>query len=227
MRNQTEALAGQVISTSGGATPTRELARTPGFPDAEYYTDSLCTGVRFDTGNLKIAWNVFQAARTAMDAAEFVCQQDILGANTALVCVPLSIAVDVALQVIDNYNFCDDDVDSAEIQGSYLRIGHVHDDVVVIQGSLDDLTVNAIEEDLARRRYYIAEFMLPAAFGGKLEIVRDIVADVITRMEAAGLFIDHAQDYLALGDTYYAEQAWKRAHLAYGMAYRKAVSTKN
>jgi hypothetical protein len=222
LKDRTILLADHVLATAGAARAQGQ-ARSAGFPDAAYYTDSLCTGARNDTGGMKIAWNVYWAAETALAAAQYVCLTDILGENTSAACIPLAVAVGVASQVIDNYDFCDDDVDSSEIGASYLRLGHIHDDMALVQETLDQASIEQIEVDLARRRYYVAEYIIPASSEGKLEQVRAVVVDVMSRMVAAGVDIRRAPEYLASADAYYAAGDWKGAYRALGIAYRQAV----
>jgi hypothetical protein len=222
LKEKVALLATHVTAIAEAAKAERQ-ARSAGFPDAEYYTDSLCTGIRNDTAGMKIAWNVYWAAETTMLAAKFACEQDILGTNTAAVCIPFAVALGVAKQVIENFDFCDDDVDSSEIGASYLRIGHLHDDMALIQEALDQAEIALIQMDLARPRFNVAEFVLPAAFNGKLEFVRAVVLDVLARLAAENMDIRNAHSHVALADEYYAVGDWKGTFKQLGYAYREAV----
>jgi hypothetical protein len=222
LRDKTSLLARTVLSVAETAKAARQ-ARSAGFPDAEYYTDSMCTAVRNDTTAMKVAWNTLWAAETVLDAMEYVCLEDIVGFNGALACVGLAVAVGVASQVVENFEFCDDDVDSAEIGGSYQRLGHLHGDLTVVQETLDQGTIEYIEVDLARRRYYIGEYMIPESSNGKLEQVRDVVTSVVTRMIAAGIDVRFAELHLQAANGYYAAGDWKRCYKELGFAYRDAV----
>ncbi|HKQ60800.1 MAG TPA: hypothetical protein VJS92_05895, partial [Candidatus Polarisedimenticolaceae bacterium] len=69
----------------------------------------------------------------------------------------------------------------------------------------------------------VATFQLPAAFGGALELVRDTVADAITRTQAAGEDVHCAPNELGRGDDAYAQGEYKRAFDAYRRAYQEAA----
>jgi len=222
LRDKTSLLARQVLAMTQAAKAERQ-ARSPGFPDADYYTDVQCTGVRNDTAAMKIAWNALWAAKELLDAAEYVCLEDILGFNGALACEALAIPVGLASQVVENFEFCDKDVDSAEIGASYQRLGHLHGDLSVVQETLDQGTLVYIEADLARRRWYIGEYMIPGTSNGKLEQVRDVVTSVVTRMIAAGIDVRFAELRLQAADGYYAAGDYKRCYKELGLAYRDAV----
>jgi len=223
LKDNTTLVADHLVAIAAEA-KTEQQARSAGFPDAEYYTDSMCTGIRNDTGLMKLAWNEYWLAQTVMLAAKFVCEEDILGTNTAAACLPLAIALGVAKQVIENADFCDDDIDSSEIGASYLRIGHLHDDTSVVQETLDKAELELIEMDLARRRFNVGEFILPAAFGGKLEQVRAVVVDVLARLAAENMDIKNAQAHVLRADEAYAAGDWKGTFLQLGFAYREGVT---
>jgi hypothetical protein len=90
------------------------------------------------------------------------------------------------------------------------------------QGKLD-LRLK-IEEDLASPgNHSIALFEVPASGGGYLNLVRDIVADTIAKMQAAGQGVGNAQSFLAAGDAAAAAHDYKGAYADYGKAYRAAA----
>lgn len=90
------------------------------------------------------------------------------------------------------------------------------------QGKLD-LRLK-IEEDLASPgNHPIALFEVPASGGGYLDLVRDIVADTIAKMQAAGQGVGNAQSFLAAGDAAVAAHDYKTAYADYGKAYRAAA----
>ena len=70
----------------------------------------------------------------------------------------------------------------------------------------------------------VALFEFPAAQGGYLELVRSIVNETITKMQAAGQSIGSAQTYLSLGDTAMAAHQYKLAYARFSSAYRAASS---
>jgi hypothetical protein len=81
-----------------------------------------------------------------------------------------------------------------------------------------------IEESLSTDdQHKIAQFMLPDALGGKLELVRLCVEDMIARVTAAGLDALDADTYFAQGDAAFLETEFKEAFMNYTIAYRNAV----
>jgi hypothetical protein len=91
------------------------------------------------------------------------------------------------------------------------------------QGKLD-LRLK-IEEDLSQPgNHPIALFEVPAAGGGYLNLTRDIVADTIAKMQAAGQSVGNAQAFLAAGDAAVVAHDYKTAYADYGKAYRDAAA---
>jgi hypothetical protein len=72
--------------------------------------------------------------------------------------------------------------------------------------------------------HQVALFELPSAQGGFLELVRSIVADTITKMQATGQPIGSAQTYLGYGDTAMAAHQYKLAYTRFSTAYRQAAN---
>jgi hypothetical protein len=92
------------------------------------------------------------------------------------------------------------------------------------QGALD-LRLK-IEEDLSQPGAHpIALFEVPAAQGGYLGLTRDIVADTIAKLQAAGQGVGNAQSFLTAGDGAVAAHDYKTAYADYGKAYRAAAGT--
>jgi hypothetical protein len=71
----------------------------------------------------------------------------------------------------------------------------------------------------------IASFQLPAAVGGAIELVRDVVADVIASTQAAGEDVHCAPDELGRGDVAYAAGRYKAAFDSFRRAYQEAART--
>lgn len=94
---------------------------------------------------------------------------------------------------------------------------------VADQGKLD-LRLK-IEEDLSQPgNHPIALFEVPASGGGYLNLTRDIVADTIAKMLAAGQSAGNAQSFLAAGDAAVTAHDYKTAYADYGKAYRAAAA---
>jgi len=66
-------------------------------------------------------------------------------------------------------------------------------------------------------------FMVPAAFGGHLELVRDIVTDTIAKTLAAGLSVNSAVAMLNNANALFAAKSYKLAADSYAKAYVEAV----
>ena len=81
-----------------------------------------------------------------------------------------------------------------------------------------------IEADLSEPNNPVALFEIPAAQGGYLGLVRQIVVDTIAKMTAAGQPVGNASVFVAVGDEAAARQDYKLAYSKYGQAYRKAAT---
>jgi hypothetical protein len=82
-----------------------------------------------------------------------------------------------------------------------------------------------IESDLSEPgNHPIALFELPASAGGHLDFVREIVADTIAKMQAAGQGVGNANAFLAAGDAALAAKNYRDAYSNYGKAYRAAAA---
>ncbi len=122
------------------------------FPDATGYpAKGYCPSSpdRSDDLALQIAVDAIQAARIALEAAKVIwsglsrlCDQTVVvcpvpgGGNTSTLCIAADIvlfaaelAVGIAEGVVEHFEFCDSGVDSAEIEGTYERVGHLHTDL--------------------------------------------------------------------------------------------------
>jgi hypothetical protein len=80
-----------------------------------------------------------------------------------------------------------------------------------------------IESDLSEPSHQVALFQLPAAQDGYLELTREIVADTIANMQAAGQPVGNAVKHLGSGDEAADAGDFKRAYDWYGKAYRAAA----
>ena len=69
----------------------------------------------------------------------------------------------------------------------------------------------------------LGSFELPAAYGGYLELTRQIVVNTIQKFQAAGQSVGSAQTSLSLGDAALATNDYKSAFTYYKNAYRLAV----
>jgi hypothetical protein len=108
---------------------------------------------------------------------------------------------------------------------SSLISAHKLDDLAIAAGTNVELDLRLkIEEDLSEPGAHpVALFEVPASGGGYLDFTREIVADTIGKMQAAGQAIGPAQSFLAAGDAAVAHD-YKTAYADYGKAYRAAAA---
>lgn len=85
---------------------------------------------RFDILNTAVALEAVK------DIAEQACNQDILGANTSLLCVVTDIAAYVAIGIDANQELCNDAMTAAEVTATWNGLQTVHSNV---QNVYDDL----------------------------------------------------------------------------------------
>jgi hypothetical protein len=90
-------------------------------------------------------------------------------------------------------------------------------------GEKDDILRVEIEKSMLLHDR-ISYFYLPAAFGGRLELVREIVVETIVQNQAAGIDVGGAPASVAAGDADYANGDWKGAYDEYQRAYRTVVT---
>lgn len=128
--------------TNGG---TRDPA-TPGFPDASY--SGLCGSTRTNTEAFFAARIVLAVAQGVWTAASRACDEVIVaagfGGNASLACIAADELLFAAQVVFDELANCDGDIDSAEVEGTYERVGHLHGDIDIINGKIDAL-LEAVE----------------------------------------------------------------------------------
>jgi hypothetical protein len=129
----------------------------------------------------------------------------------------------------DETRFTDD---SELSQAQQAIISEINDNEVKIDaieakldglGEKDELLQIEIEKSLLLHDR-ISHFYLPAAFGGRLELVREIVVEAIVQNQAAGIDVGNAPASVAQGDVHYAAGEWKAAYDEYQQAYRSVVT---
>ncbi len=90
---------------------------------------SGCNGTDYTSATRYIETIANEVAQSILAAAAWVCNEDILGENGSLACVPLAIAADVTQGIIDVANFCAGEVTANQVQANFDRLGHIHDDL--------------------------------------------------------------------------------------------------
>ncbi len=109
---------------------------TPGFPDAEY---SLYGSERNNSIAMFAARLVLKLAQGVWSGASRACEEDIAGFNLSLACIPVDIVLFAAEETYDQFGERDNDIDSAEIEGSYERAAHIHGDIELVQTTSDSI----------------------------------------------------------------------------------------
>jgi len=110
----------------------------------------------------------------------------------------------------------------AEIDANEVKIDAIEAKLDGI-GEKDELLQIEIEKSLLLHDR-ISHFYLPAAFGGRLELMREIVVEAIVQNQAAGIDVGGAPASVAQGDVHYAAGEWKGAYDEYQQAYRTVVT---
>jgi hypothetical protein len=82
------------------------------------------------------ALNTAVALEAVKDIAEQACNQDILGANTSLLCVVTDIAAYVAIGIDANQELCNDAMTAAEVSATWNGLKTVHGNVQNVYDSV-------------------------------------------------------------------------------------------
>ena len=177
--------------------------------------------------------NLVALARLVEQTTDAAAKQEIVavgGGNLSLLMEPISVVVGFTRLVADNIKSCDDEIQSAEIAASYVRLAalrgdHIYSDSVFNEYMKFDLrTKIAINlSGHGSHPHPIAIFQLPSQFGGYLELAREIVAETINDMKTAGESVGDAEHKLAEGDAKYFAGEFKKAYEKFGAAYRAAT----
>lgn len=230
------------------------------FPDADY--PSVCGDTRSNAETVKlVALESLMFLEEAQALAEelltdvrHAALETIVflgeGGNTSLIAEPFDIAVSVARllkvaakAVYEDLEFFDNCINSAEIEGSYDRLGALGERTEEILERIDDIVgeedfilerinnieMREVENQLVNARTKsraLASLFLPADHGGQLEDVRDIVQYWIDQSANAGLDAQKAQKTFDLGEQHMADRQYREAYMAFAKAYRKTVSAK-
>jgi hypothetical protein len=118
-------------NANAAPSPQGAAVNSHGFPGAPY--SSEVGSVRPSTGALLAASATHETAEGVREVASRGCDQTVVaigaGGNPSLACIATDAVYIVAKTAFWAIQFESDDVDSAEIAGSYLRLGHLHDDI--------------------------------------------------------------------------------------------------
>jgi hypothetical protein len=98
------------------------------FPDAPDLINE-CKVLPIDSASRFALLILKEIANGILAAAAFVCQEDILGENASLGCVPLAIASDLANGVFDSAQYCAGEFTANQVDANFNRLAHIHDDL--------------------------------------------------------------------------------------------------
>lgn len=115
---------------------------TPGFPGPPPLV-SGCNGVDITADTRYALLIIKEVANSVLAAAAWVCNEDVLGENGSLACVPLAIAADIANGFFDTATFCAGEVTANQVDANFNRLDHIHNDLAAVQA-----TDNAIDTHL-------------------------------------------------------------------------------
>ena len=117
-----------IASASNYLVQRKAIQKTLPFP-GEPPIVSGCNGVDYTSATRYAETIANEVTQSILAAAAWVCNEDILGENGSLACVPLAIAADITQGLIDVANFCAGEVTANQVQANFDRLGHIHDDL--------------------------------------------------------------------------------------------------
>jgi len=97
----------------------------PGEPDIV----NGCVGTDYTSETRYAETIANEVTQSILAAAAWACNEDILGENGSLACVPLAIAADVTAGLIDVANFYAGEVTANQVTANLERLAHIHDDI--------------------------------------------------------------------------------------------------
>ena len=172
-REMEDMLAGRIVQ--GAAVRT-----AAGFPDAVYDDSGLCWTTRLSTEAVDIALVVLLVAEEIRDVASRGCQETVVvagfGGNLSLSCIITDSIYVLAEGVWEHIAVCQDGIDSAEIEGSYHRLGHVHTDLENVESNLTT-RIDTAEDNLTA--LILANSDAIAANAEAIERLRVVLCEVV------------------------------------------------
>jgi len=116
----------------------------PGEPDIV----NGCVGTDYTSETRYAETIANEVTQSILAAAAWACNEDILGENGSLACVPLAIAADVTAGLIDVANFCAGEVTANQVTANLERLAHIHyditADVAAITANINQSTASII-----------------------------------------------------------------------------------
>ena len=128
----------EIVRVPAAADGRKRTPLSSGFPEADY---SFCGSEHKGAAGLLAAQTVIIVAKGVWSLGDRGCDQVLVvlgeGGNTSLVCIIVDTVLTAAEAIYEGVTFCENDIDSAEINGSYRRLDHIHSDLQSLQGSSD------------------------------------------------------------------------------------------
>ncbi len=135
------AAARDAVLRSASSPPAAVDVATAVFPGAPY--SGLCGSTRSNTEAIFAVQVALQVARGVWSAASRACEEVVVaacfGGNTSLACIAADETLFAAEKALEDVKFCDEDIDSAEIRGTYDRVGFLYEQIKVLDQKLDAL----------------------------------------------------------------------------------------
>jgi hypothetical protein len=166
--------------------------------------------------------NVASALRIIGIVADRLCTFTVLGQNNSIACTITDLATEAAQFAFDLADFCGGEEDSRTIEGTFNRVGTVHDKLVAGFNNTQTMALRfTIEQSLASSSP-MAFLAIPNAYGGRLEEVRSIVVETMGNAQRAGVSVGTAQMDLDFADKLKSAGDYRGAYKRYKMAYQQA-----
>lgn len=121
------------------------IEEAPGDGDSSDAGDGICNGSGYTANETFSAMNGALVAEAIKDTAEQACNQSGVGFNASLACIVTDIAYFAAKGIYDNFNLCNDFVTASEVNGSYRRLDHIHDDLEGVKSSLQSAEASILQ----------------------------------------------------------------------------------
>ena len=129
------------LGRSTAPAPTAFAVATSVLPGAPY--SGLCGSTRSNTEVVFAVQVALQVARGVWTAASRACEEVVVaacfGGNTSLACIVVDEALFAAEKALEDVKFCDEDIDSAEIRGTYDRVEFVYNQIKALDQKVDAL----------------------------------------------------------------------------------------
>src|SRR5438105_5687727 len=126
----------------------KPVALSSGFPDAAY---DFCGSTHGSAPVLLAAQVDLDVAKGVWSIASRACDQVVViageGGNGSALCIVVDTALFIAETAFNAVVFCENDIDSAEINGSYRRLDHIHSDLETLSGNADSSKTDIVNND--------------------------------------------------------------------------------